>query len=78
MDDEPDAEPQPAAAQELAALTDVVRALEGLSADGQRRVVESALVFLGTKTTPAVQVVTYLFPPDDILRGAFHWASGCP
>jgi hypothetical protein len=50
-----DAEPQPAATPELAALTNVVRALQGLSADGQRRVVESALVFLGTQTTPAVE-----------------------
>ena len=44
----PDAEPQPAAAPELAAGPTWSEPYRACSADGQRRVVESALVFLGT------------------------------
>lgn len=44
-------EPEVPASPELAALTNIVSALQGLSSDGQRRVVESALVLLGTKAT---------------------------
>jgi hypothetical protein len=51
---------------ELDALTNVVKALQGLSADGQRRVVESALVLLGTKVSDARDVIT---PPKDGLPG---------
>jgi hypothetical protein len=59
-----DAESERAATPELAALTNVVRALQGLSAEGQRRVVESALVFLGTKTTPIVEAGDLLVSPQ--------------
>jgi hypothetical protein len=45
-----DAEPEVAATPELTALTNVVRALQALSAEDQLRVVESALVLLGTKS----------------------------
>lgn len=63
-------DPSAVGAPELDALTSVVRALQGLNADGQRRVVESALVLLGTKPSSAGDARDATFPPRDERLGA--------
>jgi hypothetical protein len=64
------AEPEVTATPELAALTTVVRALQGLSPEVQRRIVESALVLLGTKTTSTTDVRNAALPTKTELPGA--------
>jgi len=65
-----DADPGAVGTPELDALTNVVRALQGLSADGQRRVVESALVLLGTKASLPSDARDAAIPPKGELLGA--------
>ena len=60
-----DGEPGAVGAPELDALTHVVRALQGLNVDGQRRVVESALVLLGTKLPSSGDARDAALPPRE-------------